>query len=353
MQLSPYAEAKQIFKDVVRFAIENRGRGRGATGACCLLSLDEEVRRMDKAITEKFGVRLIHVFTTYLEREALFSDLLDDVKKDVKEPRRFEEFLTRQFTFLLALSPVTLPGELLEEVYVLAESPRLAITFFDLAESIALQYALSRSAVAHIYLYGSSIFRRKVMEARAQMGEEKYKTIHDKTVVKEVAPSLYVLLSALNLVTNAIDEKLETYPTLGQLSVRRKLQAKVVIQTGIGAALAKALIYGVAGKTELYIPSFFVSAVLGNALLFNIWPMAQSQINAGQIAHEAIAIYKRVKEQIQQKVRAAGRLSLRQLEIYYELADAIRDSVLAYLIVNSERAELREEALNELLRIII
>lgn len=66
--------------------------------------------------------------------------------------------------------------------------------------------------------------------------------------------------------------------------------------------------------------------VLGNALLFNVWPMAQSQINAGQIVQEAIAIYKRVKEQIQQRVRAAGRLSLCQLEIYYELADAIRGS---------------------------
>ncbi|MCY0890892.1 MAG: hypothetical protein OWQ51_07935 [Pyrobaculum arsenaticum] len=80
--------------------------------------------------------------------------------------------------------------------------------------------------------------------------------------------------------------------------------------------------------------------------------MAQSQINAGQIVQVANAIYKRVKEQIRQRVRASGRLSTPTGDM---LRASGRDQGLGADVLNRKlgKTELRERALNELLRIIM
>jgi len=363
-----YSETRNVFRQILRDAIDKWKKGicpsskRRKTSERIKYSLseDDDVVCLDSWLSENFSVHIRGLVNRYLETEEYLGKLLDSMGTELAEiddsRNAFIEFFSRQMGFLLALSPVSRWDALMkDEIYVVKETPRLSLSFFDLAESIMMQYILLRSAAAHIYLYGSSKFRVEAIKAKTEMnaiGEDFDRFHSDGPITKKVAPAIYAFLSALNLVSSAVDRQMAKYPILNKLSISGGLRSKPIILTGMGAALAKALIHGVATRSETYVTNFFASALVGNRLLVEMWRFVEREKSIRSIVMEALTRYVRIKAQVVEKLKQAPKLYLRSAELYYDSSDAIRDSILIYLIQNVEE-DLDEKQLSDLLRILI
>ena len=353
-------EAREEVKRILTEVVNNWDRLKKRTEStirCCYLSLDGQVHAVSDIITKSSTIG--YILQKFLEHDPLYQELwniaISEVSKVGPEYETwFRNIVARQMTFLLSLSPAHDWKSLLHEMYKLKDEPLVQLTFLDLAESIILQHVLSRSTVAHIYLYGSSRFRKQMIEASEKMKDagEDFDKFHENMITKKVAPAIYSILSALNLISSVIDEKIASYPVLGKIVVSGGLRAKVTVQTGIGASFSKALLHGIASKTNLYIPGFFISTLIGNCLLAEMWSLAVAQEKIANIVQEALVRHNSLTVRIIDTIKKSQKLSMRELRNHYEPADGVRDAVLAFLLINTAEKSADEIALSDLLRII-
>jgi hypothetical protein len=355
-----YEEARRALIPAISEVItgwKGFGRKRPSERICCLLSYDDKVHQVAKLLSDKYSVHIRGLFQRFLDSEEFLNRIIEKIKLNIS--MNFEEFnyafidmISRQVVFALALSPVVYWDRLRAKIYDVAEG--LPLTLYDLAEAVMTQFVFLRSAAAHVYLYGSSQFRLKAISLREKMLEkgEDFEEIHEKRITKHIAPALYAFLSALNLVSHAADEALAQYPTLKKLSISGGFTSKPMVLTGMGATLAKALLHGVATRSSMYVVNFYLSSLLGNALLVEMWSYVKTTSEVRSVVMEALARYKRIRAQIMESVKTAPKLYLRDAETYYDSADAIRDAILVYLIQNTEK-KIDEIELNNLLRILI
>jgi hypothetical protein len=355
-----FEEARRALTPVISEVItgwKGLGRKHPSERICCLLSFDDKVHQVAKLLSDKYSVHIRGLFQRFLDSEEFLSKLIEKIRLNIST--NFDEFnnifidvISRQVVFVLALSPVVYWERLRAKIYDVVEG--LPLTFYDLAEAVMTQFVFLRSAAAHVYLYGSSQFRSEAMSLREKMLEkgEDFEELHEKRITKHIAPALYAFLSALNLVSHAADEVFAQYPTLKKLSISGGFTSKPIVLTGMGATLAKALLHGVATRSSMYVVNFYLSSLLGNALLVEMWNYVKTTSEVRSVVMEALARYKRIRAQIMESVKTAPKLYLRDAETYYDSADAIRDAILIYLIQNTEK-KIDEVELNNLLRILI
>ena len=355
-----FEEARRALTPVISEVItgwKGFGRKHPSERICCLLSFDDKVHKVAKLLSDKYSVHIRGLFQRFLDSEEFLSKLIEKIRLNI--PTNFDEFnnifidvVSRQVVFVLALSPVVYWERLRAKIYDVVEG--LPLTFYDLAEAVMTQFVFLRSAAAHVYLYGSSQFRSEAISLREKMLEkgEDFEELHEKRITKHIAPALYAFLSALNLVSHAADEVFAQYPTLKKLSISGGFTSKPIVLTGMGATLAKALLHGVATRSSMYVVNFYLSSLLGNALLVEMWNYVKTTSEVRSVVMEALARYKRIRAQIMESVKTAPKLYLRDAETYYDSADAIRDAILIYLIQNTEK-KIDEVELNNLLRILI
>jgi len=109
--------------------------------------------------------------------------------------------------------------------------------------------------------------------------------------------------------------------------------------TGIGQALAKALIYGALKHGTIYIVGFYLSAAVANALMSELSFM---EVERHQIMMEAIARYKRIRQAVDDWIKGAPKLYLRDTIIFYGWEDAVKDAIIAKnLAENVEETDFR------------
>jgi len=369
-----YKDTREVYRNIIRNIIEKWDtiKSRKQTtnlrheDSCCLLSRDEQVFKVYNIVNNtENSIKIIDIFNRFIDIEPFLSELWKNVSNEISQQfgeeaqRQLVRLVSRQLTFLLALSPVSESDKLRTSVIYEIKVPdalNISLTFFDLAESLILQYILIRSAAALIYLYGSSRFRREAFLVYEKMKEKDldYKDIHD-IITHKIAPPIYSFLSALNLVSGNIDEEIRRYKIIRYLSVNQGTiirNIKAVIPTGMGAALAKALIYGIAARSTYYIPSFYVTAVVGNRLLIEIWHYIKTTDDIKSIFQEALARHRRIMRQTRDIISKAPKEFLKDIEIFYDSADVIRDSVLSYIIQKTAEGVMDAQALSELLRIL-
>jgi len=97
--------------------------------------------------------------------------------------------------------------------------------------------------------------------------------------------------------------------------------------SGIGAALRKALLHSVAKRSSLT-SGFYLSATIANTLLVEIDYFLENEHNVRAIIMEATARYTRLKEVVEDWIRRAPKLYLRDTRLYYDWNDAVKDVVI-------------------------
>ena len=107
--------------------------------------------------------------------------------------------------------------------------------------------------------------------------------------------------------------------------------------TGVGQALAKALIYGAVKRTTIYIVGFYLSAAVANALMSEL---SLIEAEGRQMMMEAIARYKRIR-QVVDWIKGAPKLYLRDTPIFYGWEDAVKDVIAKNVAENVEETDFR------------
>ena len=324
--------AAGVAKSFLKRAVELWGKKIRGERRCCLLTLDEKVWGMREDLSRELSRDFEEAFQE-LARGSL-GRIYEEASRWAGSPE-FGELAQWQIVFAAGL----MEGD--EEV--LKISGGLSLRLSDVAESLAFQQLLGRSAVAHIFLYGSARFREEAAALIGKMGEEDYYSeVHDKKITKEVAPAIYAALSAINFVSSVADEEVEKDEVLRWISLSGGLKVKVVVQTGVGSAAAKAL----AARAPL--EGLFLSILLGDALLFKMWPQLARLESLGDAAREAWWLYGCLRERLASLAESEG---LRRVELFYDAGDAARDAAIAYAVAKAaEAGNLRE--LDKRLRIL-
>lgn len=289
-----------------------------------LLTLDEEVWGVREALSRELSGDFEEAFKELAHGP--LGRIYEEVSRWAGSPE-FGELAQWQIVFAAGL----VEGD--EEV--LKISGGLSLRLSDVAESLAFQQLLGRSAVAHIFLYGSARFREEAAVLVGKMGErDYYSEVHEKKITREAAPAIYAALSAINFVSSVADEELVEHVVLRWISLSGGLRVKVVVQTGVGSAVAKAL----AARAPL--ESLFLSILLGNVLLFKMWPQLARLGSLGDAAREAWWLYGCLRERLASLAESEG---LRRVELFYDAGDAARDAAIAYVIAKvSEEQDLSE-----------
>jgi hypothetical protein len=98
------------------------------------------------------------------------------------------------------------------------------------------------------------------------------------------------------------------------------------VLTGIGQALAKALIYGAANRTSAVVESVYLGALIAYTLLAEIKWLNEESVRMFLL--ETIARYKRISSTVKEWQRTASKLYLREIPIHYSWEDAVKDVAL-------------------------
>jgi hypothetical protein len=97
------------------------------------------------------------------------------------------------------------------------------------------------------------------------------------------------------------------------------------VLTGIGQALAKALIYGATVRGPVA-EGFYLSALIAYTLLAELRQLRHESVR--MLLLEAIARHKTISAAVREWMRTAPRLYLRELTIHYNWEDAVKDAAL-------------------------
>lgn len=296
------------------------------------LSDDIEVHRV-YALIRKRSVDTRKVFQEFLVSEPLYGELYDKLSRNMPFQEDFLDLLAHQAVFALALSPSYLVAEERCKFCDSSLLDKIEYTISDLLEGIITQFVLGRHSVAHVYVYGSSRFRHRLIigQRRGTLDPEK---IHEPTVLKELAPPLYAYLASLNLVSNAIDEKMKNYDILGKLALSR-IQEKVIVLMGLGNAFAKSLLSGLIYKTADYIRPLFASILLADALIANIADILERRgASVSSIMGLVVERYYAYQEHLETVLNKYS--LIKGKTVVYEVWDAVRDVIIKYMIHASQ-----------------
>ena len=99
--------------------------------------------------------------------------------------------------------------------------------------------------------------------------------------------------------------------------------------TGTGDALAKALLRSVALRGDMSI-SFYLSSAVANTLLVEIDGFLKHEENAKAVLMETNARHKRIRGVVEDWLRNAPRLYLRDAMICYDWEDAVKDVMIKF-----------------------
>jgi len=98
--------------------------------------------------------------------------------------------------------------------------------------------------------------------------------------------------------------------------------------TGIGIGAAKALVHSVATRSSNATTGFYLSSVIANTLLIEIEHFLEYVDNVREIIMEANARYRRLREVVENWIKTAPRLYLRDTRLYYDWNDAVKDVII-------------------------
>ncbi|ACB40047.1 hypothetical protein [Pyrobaculum neutrophilum] len=299
------------------------------------LSDDVEVHRT-YAVVEKRGLESRKVLQDLLSAHPIYGELYEHVVKDAPFQDDLVELLAHQTALALALSPAHHVAEGTCKLCNARLHDAVEYSISDLLEGLITQFVLGRHTVAHLYVYGSSKFRHWLIVGQRQGAVDPEK-VHEPTVIKELAPPIYAYLASLNLVSNAIDEKLRGYDILGKLALSRG-QEKVIVLMGLGNALAKSLLSGLIYKNLDYLRALFASILLADVLIANVADVLErGSVDVRSVMALAHERYMRYREPIE---TVLNKHSLKKDKaVIYEVWDAVRDSTIKYMIYAAERQE--------------
>ncbi|MEM1890257.1 MAG: hypothetical protein QXN04_08960 [Pyrobaculum sp.] len=230
-------------------------------------------------------------------------------------------------TLVISLSPVyrlvTEAGE------YLFKHDDIEYTVGDLARGYLNTFLLGQNAVANRFIYGSDRFVKTVKN----LDEKQRKKFHEVMILHKWAPSIYFLLSALNLLTNHVDDRLADDTVLKYFSMKGlglARNAKVFMFTGLGSAIGTALLYGLVNKSLHYFVYGFASLVLGAAYLKEMQKLADS---GNLYKYNVMERYNNLRSRISDLKKRYPNI---QWEIFYGVEEAIRD-YRVYKLLKSEQ----------------
>jgi hypothetical protein len=96
--------------------------------------------------------------------------------------------------------------------------------------------------------------------------------------------------------------------------------------TGVGQALAKALIYGATNRTSTVVESVYLSALIANTLLAEIKRFNEESVRMFLL--ETTERHKRISSTVREWQKNAPKLYLRDVPIHYNWEDAVKDVAL-------------------------
>lgn len=167
----------------------------------------------------------------------------------------------------------------------------------------------------------------------------------------EVASSVYVPLTD-DIAFYDVAEGLMAAYVFGRFDARHMPRARIIMQrtgkrvdvaplekfleelgvmrggmlTGIGQALAKALIYGAANRTSTAVVSVYLGALIANTLLVEMKQFDEESVRMFLL--ETIARHKMISSTVKEWQKTAPKLYLRDLPIFYNWEDAVKDVAL-------------------------
>jgi hypothetical protein len=97
------------------------------------------------------------------------------------------------------------------------------------------------------------------------------------------------------------------------------------VLTGVGQALAKALIYGATVRGPVA-EGFYLSMLVAHTLLAELRPLRHESVRT--LLLEAIARYKTIGATVREWMKTAPKLYLRELALFYGWEDAVKDAAL-------------------------
>jgi len=99
--------------------------------------------------------------------------------------------------------------------------------------------------------------------------------------------------------------------------------------TGVGQALAKALIYGAINRTSTVVESVYLGALIANTLLAEIKRFNEESVRMFLL--ETTARYKRISSTVREWQKNAPKLYLRELPLFYDWEDVVKDVALTLI----------------------
>lgn len=331
-----------LFKEVLRVrsrGVRSKKRSLGELPPSrILLSQDSTPVLAAQVIYSNKFIHLSNaIFNKYINEVAVAQALYSEILKVLKmQETDLREYLSPIFTFLIALSPVyeVVTGHHDDSLYE-AYSIRYGIS--HLTEGLVTTFILGQNAVAHRFVYGSVRFANTLSSHDTEAVER----FHEK-VTHEIAPTLYDILSSINLITNHIDKNLIDIKNINKIGyILEKLSfryyikwenTKVFMFTGLGNALGGSLIYGIMGKGDpSYVLYGFGNIVIGIAYILQV-------INNLQVRKETYSMYSAYNDflslrAIAQKVSKDHRINW---EMFYGLNEALRDFVIIKMLYSGE-----------------
>ncbi|MEM0463057.1 MAG: hypothetical protein QXO02_05760 [Thermofilaceae archaeon] len=148
--MSSSRRAADVARHFLRRSVELWGKKQRGGWRCCLLTLDEEVWGVSETLSRELSQDFKEAFKELAKGP--LGRIYEEVSRWAGSPE-FGDLAQWQIVFAAGLVE---GGE-----EVLKISGGLSLRLSDVAESLAFQQLLGRSAVAHIFLYGSARFREE------------------------------------------------------------------------------------------------------------------------------------------------------------------------------------------------
>jgi len=240
----------------------------------------EKARRAVKEALLNEDWKIMDEVFEEINKEEPFNLVPDSVRVPspfVERPDDIIARTARQTTFFMSLMPIfSLSGSLYQPIVG-------KVSFYDLAEAIMASFIYGELSVDHMPLA-----KRK----------------DDPNNLRRSLKGLVEFMERLELVYK------------GRL-------------TGIGSTLAKALLHSVALRGDTTI-RFHLSATIANTLLIEIDNFLRHEKSAKAVLMEANARHKRIRGAVEDWLKRAPKLYLRDAMIYYDWEDAVKDVMIKF-----------------------
>lgn len=284
-----------------------------------VLTLDEGARRAGLEIYGVMSSTIEAVFNKFInDAPAYIGDIWREYGDD-----KITKLAASITTFIVATAPIydVVRGDGGDVIF---ETYGIDYRFGDLAAGYLNTFLLGQNAVAHRFVYGSHRFAKRV----EQLDEDSKERLHND-IIHQLAPNLYYYLSAINLVTNHIDDRFSKHDILKYLSFRGTglaPRAKIFTFTGLGSAVGAAMLYGLSTGTLHYLTYGFTSVLLGTRYIYEISMLAK---RGDLYSYNAQEIYNTLRSRID-----SLKVKYRDLrwELFYGLEEALRDYRVVKLV---------------------